>query len=309
MLRSLNIRLKAYTILFIAIFIAFMMLTSYYVSKKILTDNYIEKSVQITKQEAENAIATLKNIEEVNTVVISKLELENPVFYKTHSPDYIRNLTSFNKFYPYFTSFFVYHNNQVLYYYSPTFEQISDYNHIINNTTFNENGVGWFTQAGNSKLNDSLILVRKIPLENEFLYFFFMIDYSYISSHFNGGNDFADHKDVFISAGNNSELCSIKTQIKESNQTKKAFSSLEKTGYSILNKNTIITRSDTDYGPISFYCADDISHVNFYTSMLALIYIALFVISILLAYISISLLSKSMSKQLERLRTKMQNYL
>lgn len=40
-----------------------MMLTSYYVSKKILTDNYIEKSVQITKQEAENAIATLKNID------------------------------------------------------------------------------------------------------------------------------------------------------------------------------------------------------------------------------------------------------
>lgn len=309
MLRSLNIRLKSYTILFIAIFIAFMMVTSYYASKKILTDNYIEKSVQITKQEAENAIATLKNIEEVNSVVISKLDLENPTFYKTHSPDYIRNLTSFNKFYPYFTSFFVYRNKQVLYYYSPTAEYVSDYDNTIKSTNFNPNGVGWFTQSDSSKLNDSLILVRKIPFENDFLYFFFMIDYSYISSHFNGGNDFADHKAVFVSAGNNPELCSINTHIKANDEIKKAFLELKESGYSIIDKNTIITRSDTEYGPISFYCTDDISHVNFYTSMLALIYISLFIISLFLAYISISLLSKSMSKQLERLRTKMQNYL
>ena len=147
MIRNLDNRIKIYTILFIALFIGFMTLTSYGAFTKILTDDFVEKSVRISKQQASNAETAIKNIEEMNSIIIADLKLDNPEHYRAHDSSYIGALTSYGASSPYFTSFVVYRNDELLYYNIPASVGMFNIRDIdiaaAKSTDFDENGIGW----------------------------------------------------------------------------------------------------------------------------------------------------------------------
>ena len=295
MIRILDNRIKIYTILFIALFIGFMTLTSYGAFTKILTDDFVEKSVRISKQQASNAETAIKNIEEMNSIIIADLKLDNPEHYRAHDSSYIGALTSYGASSPYFTSFVVYRNDELLYYNIPASVGMFNIRDIdiaaAKSTDFDENGIGWHIAESGTDAPDFLLLARKIPAGEDVIYIIFQVDTSYLSDRFSVENNFANHSAVMLKSNRNG-----------------AFLRLSKMNADEKKKNAESISHLNGDGIFTFYVKDDISQISGYTKNLALIYTLILIFALVLGYFAVSMLSKSMKMQLEKIRQKMQNY-
>lgn len=313
MIRNLDNRIKIYTILFIALFISFMALTSYSVFTKILTDDYIEKSVGIARQQSRNAVEAIKNIEETSRIIIADLNLDNPQYYKSHDSSYIGALASYGASSPYFTSFVVYRNKEILYYHIPLDNAVPgirniDYEQAVN-IEFDQNGVGWNIAESNFGKDDFLLLVRKIPFGEDFIYIIFQVDAQYISDYFMSKNEFANHTAVLLKTKNSEELCRITNiPLNKKSSIVRSFEYVKNGEYTKNGKYSVLSKFSIQNTGFSFYIKDDISVLKDYTSSLALIYTFIFCATLFLAYFAVSLFSKNISSQFEKIRIKMQNY-
>lgn len=311
MIRNLNNRIKIYTILFIALFIGFMALTSYGVFTKILTDDFIDKSVRISKQQASNAGTEIKNIEEMNSIIIADLKLDNPAHYRAHDSSYIGALTSYGASSPYFTSFVVFRGDELLYYHIPS--NAADFNirdidiAEAKNAEFDENGIGWYIAESANDALDFLLLVRKIPLGSDVIHIIFQVDTSYLSDRFSVENNFARHSAIMLKTNPDGKFLRLsEMRADEKNKNIESFSHID--GEFIKNgKKSLITKADAG-GTFTFYVKDDISPLSDYTKNLAAIYAFVLLFALVLGYFAVSMLSKSMKMQLEKIRLKMQNY-
>lgn len=313
MIGNLNNRIKIYTVLFIALFISFMSLSSYSIFTKILTDDYIEKSVAISKQQSKNAAAAIKNIEEMSSIIITDLNLDNPQFYKSHDSSYIGALASYGTSCAYFTSFVVCKNNEILYYHIPV-DNISngireiDFSSAVN-INFNEEGIGWHIVKSDLAKGDFLFLVRKIPSNDSFIYIIFQVDTQYISDSFTSSSTFTEHDAVLLKNGDSKNMCRLVGPKDLDN--KKTIEAFENTGsgkFSKDGKYTVFLNIPVQKDSFSFFIKDDISAIRDYTAYLAPLCAAVFLLTLIAAYLAVSALSKSMSLQLEKIRVKIQNY-
>ena len=312
MIRNLDNRIKIYTILFIALFIGFMTLTSYGAFTKILTDDFVEKSVRISKQQASNAETAIKNIEEMNSIIIADLKLDNPEHYRAHDSSYIGALTSYGASSPYFTSFVVYRNDELLYYNIPASVGMFNIRDIdiaaAKSTDFDENGIGWHIAESGTDAPDFLLLARKIPAGEDVIYIIFQVDTSYLSDRFSVENNFANHSAVMLKSNRNGAFLRLsKMNADEKKKNAESISHLNGE-FSKNGKKSLITKADTGDGIFTFYVKDDISQISGYTKNLALIYTLILIFALVLGYFAVSMLSKSMKMQLEKIRLKMQNY-
>ena len=313
MIRNLDNRIKIYTVLFIALFLSFMALTSYSVFTKILTDDFVEKSVRISRQQASNAQTAIKNIEEMNSILIADLKLDSPAHYRAHDSSYIGALTSYGASSPYFTSFVVYRNDELLYYNIPT--SVGTFNirdidiSAAKNTDFDKNGIGWYIAESKSDAPDFLLLARKIESDGDTIYIIFQVDASYISDRFSVENNFAKHTAIMVKKNPNGNFLSLsQMSADEREKNREIFSRADEEGFRKSGAKTLITAAKSEDGIFTFYVKDDISSLSEYTKNLAAIYSFILIFTLILGYFAVSMLSKSMKSQLEKIRLKMQNY-